>query len=218
MKLTKYAQSCILLETKGKRILIDPGSIQWEASLLEEWGHIDIVLVTHKHGDHCHAKSIQHFVAQGAKFYSSQEVGIAYPDLQPEIVQAGDILKQDGTIIEVVHAVHGYLPHLEPTNVIFENLGYIVDDGHKRVYHASDTVCFRNAYYCDVLLVPVTNHSLTMGPFAAARFSKMVGASLTIPIHCDNPTYPVDMGQVEEVFTKEQIKYKLLAIKESVEL
>ena len=59
MKITKYAQACILIETNGKRILIDPGYLEYTESLLDEWKDIDILLVTHKHRDHCHLPAIQ---------------------------------------------------------------------------------------------------------------------------------------------------------------
>ncbi|MBU0460828.1 MAG: MBL fold metallo-hydrolase, partial [Nanoarchaeota archaeon] len=55
MKITRFAQSSILIETEGKRILLDPGNLQYKESYLNnEWNNIDILLITHKHGDHCH--------------------------------------------------------------------------------------------------------------------------------------------------------------------
>ena len=59
MKITRYAQSCVLIEAKGKRILVDPGVIGHDESLLEDWKDIDLLLVTHKHGDHCHEEAIK---------------------------------------------------------------------------------------------------------------------------------------------------------------
>ena len=81
MKITKFAQSCILLETKGKRILVDPGSIQFEESLLEQWKDIDILLVTHKHGDHIHVPALKRIITEKTKFYTSQEVKDTYTKL-----------------------------------------------------------------------------------------------------------------------------------------
>ena len=43
MKITKYNQSCLLVETNKKRFLIDPGKIGYEESLLNEWKNIDII-------------------------------------------------------------------------------------------------------------------------------------------------------------------------------
>lgn len=57
MKITKLGHCCLLIETKGKRILTDPGSYTLEAhSKLE---NIDFVLFTHEHQDHYHSDSLK---------------------------------------------------------------------------------------------------------------------------------------------------------------
>jgi L-ascorbate metabolism protein UlaG (beta-lactamase superfamily) len=59
MKITKYNQACLLIETKGKRILIDPGSIGYTDDMLnKEWVNINTILITHKHQDHCHQEAL----------------------------------------------------------------------------------------------------------------------------------------------------------------
>ena len=52
MKLTKYAQSCFLIETEGKKILIDPGDMVDEDTI-NNFRDINIILYTHTHNDHC---------------------------------------------------------------------------------------------------------------------------------------------------------------------
>jgi len=52
--ITKLVHSCLLVETNGKRILIDPGSFSWndarlDLSMVEG---LDRVLITHEHPDH----------------------------------------------------------------------------------------------------------------------------------------------------------------------
>lgn len=57
MKITKLGHCCLLIETKGKRILTDPGSYTVEAhSKLE---NIDYILFTHEHADHYHLESLK---------------------------------------------------------------------------------------------------------------------------------------------------------------
>lgn len=114
MKITRFAQSCLLVEANGKRILIDPGYIQYKESYPQnEWSDIDVILVTHKHADHCHIDAIKEITKdQKTKFYSSQEVANAFPTLTPEIVKDGDVLTFDDIKVEVVKAVHGWVPHL----------------------------------------------------------------------------------------------------------
>lgn len=52
--ITKLVHACLLIETQGKRILIDPGSFSWnderfDLSMVEG---VDRILITHEHGDH----------------------------------------------------------------------------------------------------------------------------------------------------------------------
>ena len=53
MKITKFPQSCLLIETKEKKILVDPGNLKYKEEYLDIWKQADIILITHKHPDHC---------------------------------------------------------------------------------------------------------------------------------------------------------------------
>lgn len=221
MKITKFAQSCVLIETKGKRILIDPGEIQYDESLLtDHWHDIDAVLVTHKHTDHCHVEAIKAITGNPkTKFYTSQEVANQYPELSPtKTIKAGEIIVVDDIKIEATNAVHGFQPFLKGGNEIYENIGFIIDDGEKRIYQTSDTISFDNDYKCDILFVPVCNHGLVMDPFSASLFAKETGASSVIPIHYDNPKFPADFDLVKTEFNKRNLNYQFLNIKESIEV
>jgi L-ascorbate metabolism protein UlaG (beta-lactamase superfamily) len=220
MKITKFGQSCILIETKNKRILIDPGNLLFNKELLQDqWSNLDVLLVTHKHADHCFDFVIKEIVKNSkTKFYTSREVVDSHLELFPNVVKEGDVLNLDEIKIEVVKAIHGYLPHLKNGNEIKENIGYIIDDGEYRAYHTSDSLGFNNDYKCDVIFIPVCNHGLVMGAFEASRFAKETGAKLVIPIHYDNPLYPADLDKVKEEFKKESLNYKILKIGESVKI
>ena len=220
MKLTHFAQSCILLETKWKRILIDPGNIQYQESYpTKERSDIDLILVTHKHSDHVHADAFQEMLKNPkTKFYTSQEVANTYPQFTPQIVKAGDIITLDDIKIEVTQAVHGRIPLLKDGKEVTENIWYIVDDGENRIYQTSDTICFPNDYKCDIICVPVCNHGVVMWPFEATLFAKETWAKLTIPIHYDNPKFPMDINQVKKEFDQQWVNYKILNIGESVEI
>ena len=52
--ITKLVHACLLVETNGKRTLIDPGGFTWDderfdPSMVEG---VDRILITHEHGDH----------------------------------------------------------------------------------------------------------------------------------------------------------------------
>ena len=129
MKITKYPQSCLMVETNNKRILIDAGGLKYQDNFLEEWKKADIILITHKHGDHIKKDVLKEM---NIPIYSTQEVQDTYPEIKFNLVKENDILEFDSIKIEVVKAVHGYNPNLKNGGQVFENVGYIIDDGIHR--------------------------------------------------------------------------------------
>ena len=217
MKITKFPQSCLLIETKGKKILIDPGTLKYKKEYFNVWNEVDIILITHKHSDHCNTEVLEK-LNKNIKIYSTQEVQQANKSLKINIVKENDIIELDNIKIEVVHAIHGYQPLLKGAKEVYENVGYIIDDGENRLYTTSDTICFKNDYKANILCIPVTGHGLTMSAFEAALYAKEVGAVLTIPIHMDNPTFPPNFDYIKEMFEKYEVEYEILENDESIEI
>ena len=217
MKITKFPQSCMLIETKGKKILVDPGSLKYKEEYFDIWNNVDIILITHKHSDHCNTEILEK-LNKNIIIYSTKEVAEANKSLKINIIKENDIIELDNIKIEVVHAIHGYQPLLKGAKEVHENVGYIIDDGQNRLYTTSDTICFKNDYKADILCIPVTGHGLTMSVFEAALYAKEIGAVLTIPIHMDNPTFPPDFNFIKEMFEKYEVEYEILENDESIEV
>lgn len=75
MKITKYPQSCLLIESQNKKILVDPGNLSYEDSFFNDWKDVDLILITHRHNDHCHEEVIKEIVKNNKiKIYSTSEV------------------------------------------------------------------------------------------------------------------------------------------------
>ena len=221
MKITKYPQSCFLIETQGKRILIDPGDLEFNQKWLDEdWKDIDIILVTHRHSDHCFVEIINRITNRDKiKIYTSREVVEAYSDLENyEVVKENDVLNFDNLNIEVVKAVHGFISYFKGGKEIKENIGYIIDDNQNRVYHVSDSVCFDNNYKCDVILLPISNHGVVMGPWEASDYAKEYEPKLVLPMHADHPRHPVNFNEVKKELNDRELNYKFLEFGESIEV
>ena len=217
MKITKFPQSCLLIETNNKRILIDPGNLKYKDEYFNIWKKADIILITHKHQDHCNNEILEK-LNNNITIYSSNEVQEANRNLNIKLVKENDIINLDNIKIEVVKAIHGYQPLLKGTGEVHENIGYIIDDGKTRLYTTSDTICFKNDYKADILCEPVTGHGLTMSAFEAALYAKEVGAILTIPVHMDNPIFPPNFEYIKEMFEKYDVEYEILENGESIEV
>ncbi len=219
MKLTKFGQSCILIETKKKRILVDPGYLELDKDIqINYWKDIDVILITHKHGDHYDKEAVKKILEnKKTKIYTSKESAEFQSEIKSNIVKQGDKIKLGEITIDVVKAVHGYLPYLEGEKEINENIGFMINDRDKTAYITSDTICFKNDYKCDIVIVPVSGHGLVMGPYEAALFAKETEAKLVIPTHYDNPKFPVNLEDLKIQFEKQDLNYKILEIKESIE-
>lgn len=66
MEITKYIHSCLLIETDGKRILIDPGNYTYDSKALDinALEKLDYLLITHEHPDHMYIPFIQEILAK----------------------------------------------------------------------------------------------------------------------------------------------------------
>ncbi len=215
MNIVKYPQSCLFIETKDIKILIDAGNLKYEESFLKTWQQADIILITHKHGDHCYAEVLKNL---NIPLFGTEEVAKNYKELKWNIIHENDVLTFHNTKIEVVKAIHGYNPNLKGGKSVLENVGYIIDDGEKRLYITSDTICFENNYKADVIALPVTAHGLTMSSYEAALFAKEIDAKLVLPIHMDNDAYKTDIEYMRKMFEKFSVPYKVLEIEEKIEI
>ena len=215
MKITKYPQSCLFIETKGKKILVDPGVLKYKEEYFDTWNSVDAILITHKHPDHCNV-SVLEKMNKDIVIYATKEVQNAYPSLNITIVSSNDSIMVGDINIEVVHAIHGYQPLLKGDKEIYENVGYIIDDGEHRIYVTSDTICFKNDYKADVICMPVTGHGLTMSAFEAALYIKEVEAKTVILVHMDNPMYPPDFHYIDEMFHKQEVNYIIIENEDTI--
>ena len=216
MKIIKFPQSCLLVETNNKKILVDPGVIKYEDTYFNIWNSVDAILITHKHGDHCNYDVLKNI--KSIPIYSTKEVKDTYSDLNITIIKANDEFKMGNIKIEVTKAIHGYNPLLKTGKEVFENVGYIIDDGKKRLYISSDTICFNNDYKADVVFLPITGYGVTMGAFEASLVAKDMGADLTIISHLDNDFYPVNLEEALLTFDKNNSNFKILEIGEAIEI
>lgn len=217
MKITKFPQSCLLIETKGKKILIDPGTLKYKEEYFNIWNTVDSIFITHKHPDHCNIEVLENLKKE-ISIYSTNEVSKQMPTIPIRVVRQGDIIEVGEIKVEVVYAIHGYQPLLKGGKEIHENVGYIIDDSENRLYHTSDTICFPNEYKADILSIPVTGHGLTMSAYEASLYAKEIGSSINILVHMDNPAFPPDYEYIDKMFIKHEVEYEILENEETIEI
>jgi L-ascorbate metabolism protein UlaG (beta-lactamase superfamily) len=203
-------QAAIKITTPGgKVILIDPfitnnPKTPAEHKDLSKLGKVDLILVTHGHGDHVGdtakiAEMTGAKVAMNADMGSTfKTLGIIPGDKLIRFNKSGSIAPLgDGIVITMVRAEHSStVVHKDPATGMAtvypggEPSGYIVklEDG-QTLYHAGDTgvfadMAFIGSYYKpDVAFLPIGGH-FTMDPaHAAFAVRELLKVKTVVPIH-----------------------------------
>ena len=140
----------------------------------------DIVLVTHGHHDHLSKADI-------AKIAGPKTVLVAPASCAGELsgdvrtVAPGDTLRLGEVTIEAVPSYNINKPnHPKAAN----NVGYVVEVGGQRIYHAGDTDLIPEmaTICCDVALLPMGG-TYTMDAAEAAEAVKRIKPRVVVPMH-----------------------------------
>lgn len=211
MKIKKYPQSCIMVESEGVKILVDPSCVKFDEKFVEEWSKADVILVSHRHSDHINAEVLGKL---NVPIYSTEEVSRFNPDLTINIIKAGDTLQFGNVKVEVVKAVHGYVM---AAGEILENVGFIIDDKATKLYITSDTIRFKNDYKADILFANVTAFDASMNLWGAMITAREVGAKTLIVAHQDAGRMMYDRKQIEDYLTEQNVEFIIPEIGETLE-
>ncbi len=222
VELLWLGQAAFRLTTpSGKHIMIDPWIMQ-NPKTPAEWkdlgklGKVDLVLVSHAHGDH-YGDAVPLVKQNHAQMWGPAgladtlvSLGIVTPEEAPRMNKGGTIMPLgEGIAISQVHADHSsefiYTdPDSKKRQVLSggEPVGFIIKlENGFTIYHMGDTNVFGDMkligeyYKPDLILVPIGGH-FVMDPKEAALATKLVSPRFAIPIHYG--TIPQLKGTPEE--------------------
>lgn len=203
--ITWYGHSAFKIETDDKAILIDPFFAPDSGFVWQDAGKIDLVLVTHDHGDHT-GDALAVCLKWGAKL--GCVVGTAETFMKKGLPQdqilngigfnIGGSLIYGSAIITMTQAFHSSDSGVP--------VGYILrlSDG-PTVYHAGDTGIFSSMellgalYGIGLAMLPIGG-VFTMDAYQAAHACKALGCRAVIPMHWG--TFPV-LAQTPDMFRTE---------------
>lgn len=187
VNLTWYGHSSFLIESSGKRILIDPFLDDSPVSPVKARDlAADFILVTHGHFDHISdaAKIAAH---TGAVCVSNYEICTwlekqGVKQCQP-MNTGGEIVLPFGRVKSTIAFHSSTLPDGTPGG---NPGGFLLSLRDSRIYIAGDTALFSDmklyAAGLDVAIVPIGNR-FTMGPEDAVEALKLLRPKRAVPCH-----------------------------------
>lgn len=225
-KITWYGHAAFKVVTpSGKVLLVDPW-ISNPSNLnakkdLEELQKVDLILLTHGHGDHI-GDTVEIAKKSGARLVAVPELQKAmvahkgFPEKQIDRATTGSfggtISLLDGEVtVLFVPAVHGGGMDTEQGPVYAGHPGgfLISVKNGPRIYHTGDTDLFNDMALLkgkvDMMLLCIGD-KFTMGPLRAAQSVDMIRPKMAVPMHFG--TFPALTGTPEQ-FYKELRKYGL---------
>ena len=192
MNLTHLGHACLLVETPGARILVDPGTL----SEFDDLRELDAVLVTHQHPDHIDLPRLVALLADNtrATLVVDHDTGGALADLPAHVVaNPGDRLTLAGVSVEVLGGLHAAVYADVPGCT---NAGYLFDDG--ALFHPGDSF-FVPDRPVDVLAVAVDGPWLKLAE--AVDYVHAVSPRVAVPIHEGETTDPAKYAGMLAAFS-----------------
>lgn len=162
------------IKAAGRTIYIDPFEIG------QNLPAADIILVSHDHRDHCSVEDIKKIVKTGTVFITEPQSALKLSGDIREM-KPGDSLNIGGVEVEAVPAYN--------TNKKFHPkknnwLGFILEVGGVRIYHAGDTdhIPEMTDFVADIALLPVSG-TYVMTAAEAAMAAIDINPKIAIPMH-----------------------------------
>ena len=174
MKVTRFPQSCLLLEQDGHTIVIDPGVHFLQTHKVEELNGVGAVLYTHQHADHYDESIAKALLANGVAIYANESTAKLIDNEKVTVVHDGDMFTAGGFEIIARELPHCLLPNGSEGP---QNTGYVVNGAF---FHPGDGKKLEGLKV-DTLAVPITGPDISM--YDAYAFAKQLEAKVVIPIH-----------------------------------
>ena len=156
MLVTKQEHACLILESAGKKLVIDPGVFTTPLVGLND---VVAVVITHEHGDHWTADQINRILARNpdAKLYGPEGVAVAATDFDISVVKDGDMIDATPFSLRFFGEKHAVIHSSIP---IVDNVGVLVNDS---LYYPGDSFTVPEGVEVDVLAAPVGAPWLKIG-------------------------------------------------------
>jgi L-ascorbate metabolism protein UlaG (beta-lactamase superfamily) len=162
----------------------------------------DLILITHAHADHLSPDDIARLATAQTLILGPRNITRKLADYSTRTLQPGDRVTVDGITITAVPAYnlkrHWWQPVIHKPNGDY--LGYLIDIGDWRLYHAGDTDFtpdMASLTDVDVALLPIGVGATAMSPEDAAQAANALQPAWLVPMHYDLGTGQVERLQIQ---------------------
>lgn len=176
VRVTKYLQSCVVLDRGDSRVAFDLGTRPEGPYELDALGTLDGVLYTHRHGDHLDVDLVEGLLERGIPLYANADVCDALAGRPVTPVDSGQELTVGTFTIRALDLPHFVM--IDGTSGP-QNTGFLVDD---RFFHPGDGLQI-DGVTPEVLAVPLAGPSISMHD--AYQMVQRLHPETVIPIHYD---------------------------------
>ena len=179
MRITHLGHACLLVETGGQRILIDPGS--YSRGITDVTG-VNVILVTHQHADHVDLQRLPALMEANpqARLYAEPQAAAVMEQsgIGAEHTASGETLTFGPVQVTPVGDKHAVINEALPR---VGNLGLVLrSEGEPSLFHPGDAYDAEPGQV-DVLALPLN------APWAASRdtvaFARRISPRVCVPIH-----------------------------------
>jgi len=179
MRITHLGHACLLVETGGQRILIDPGS--FSPGIVDVTG-VNVILVTHQHADHLDLQRLPELleINPHARLYAEPQAAAVMEDagIGAEHMTAGKALTFGPVQVTPVGEQHALINAALPR---IGNLGVVLRaQGEPNLFHPGDAYDGEPGQI-DILALPLS------APWTVSRdtiaFAQRISPRVCVPIH-----------------------------------
>jgi len=177
MKVTKYPQSCLIIEHKGSRLIIDPGNFVAEKYKATDLGRIDGILITHEHSDHADINLIRNLIGdRKVDVVGNKSTADSLKTLVTKIVSDGESFTVAG-----IQVIAKELPHVAMIDGSMgpQNTGYLID---AVFFHPGDGIKI-SGLNARTAAVPIAGPDISFRD--SVDYLKSVNCKIAIPVHYD---------------------------------
>ena len=202
MKVTKYPQSCLVIEEDGVRIAIDPGMFVAQKFRATDLLPLDGILLTHEHPDHVDPKLIEALVGQTAiPVVGNQSTATLFGGVVNKVVGDGEEFQIKNLSIKTHELPHVPMVDGKPGP---QNTGYIIN---QVFFHPGDGLEVQNLEIKKAA-VPIAGPDVS--PKDIYGFITALKCEVVIPIHYDY--FPADPNFYHQLLNSYNLPLKFLTL------